>query len=52
MSHRWTMRAAGKLPVVAIAKGAIEPLGDGEPSRVTSVLEFEARGSAGYWCRS
>ena len=37
----WTVRGTGGPPVVAIAKGAIEPLDDGKRSRVTIALEFE-----------
>jgi uncharacterized protein YndB with AHSA1/START domain len=40
---RWTVRGAGG-PVLAIAKGTIEPLDDGARSRVTIALEFEGRG--------
>ncbi|HYV01278.1 MAG TPA: SRPBCC family protein [Actinomycetota bacterium] len=41
--RRWAVRAVGG-PVMAIAIGTIEPLGDGERSRVTIALEFEGRG--------
>ncbi len=37
------MRGVG-VPFVAIAKGTIEPLDDGERSRVTIALELEAHG--------
>jgi len=39
----WTVRGVGG-PLVAIAKGTIEPLDDGARSRVTIALDFEARG--------
>jgi hypothetical protein len=39
----WTVRGVGG-PLVAIAKGTIEPLDDGERSRLTIALDFEARG--------
>jgi hypothetical protein len=42
----WAVRGVGGLPVVAIAKGTIQPLDDGERSHVTIALEFEARGIA------
>jgi carbon monoxide dehydrogenase subunit G len=41
--RRWTVRGLGG-PVVAIAKATIEPLDDGERSRVNIALEFEGRG--------
>jgi hypothetical protein len=34
----------GGLPVIAIAKGTIEPLDNGKRSRVTIGLEFEGHG--------
>lgn len=37
------MRGVGG-PLTTIARGAIEPLDDGERSRVTIALEFERRG--------
>jgi uncharacterized protein YndB with AHSA1/START domain len=40
--RRW-MRGSGG-PLTAIAKGTIEPLDDGERSRLTIALEFGARG--------
>jgi uncharacterized protein YndB with AHSA1/START domain len=40
----WAVRALGGGPLTAIAKGTIEPLGDGERSRVTIALEFEGHG--------
>jgi uncharacterized protein YndB with AHSA1/START domain len=39
----WTVRGVGG-PLIAIATGAIEPLDDGERSRVTIALEFQAHG--------
>lgn len=39
----WTVRGVGG-PLIAIAKGTIEPLDDGERSRMTIALEFEAHG--------
>jgi uncharacterized protein YndB with AHSA1/START domain len=39
----WTVRGVGG-PLTAIARGAIEPLDDGERSRVTIALEFEGHG--------
>jgi carbon monoxide dehydrogenase subunit G len=39
----WTVRGVGG-PLIAIAKGAIDSLDDGERSRLTITLEFEARG--------
>jgi carbon monoxide dehydrogenase subunit G len=41
--RRWTVRGVGG-PVTAIAKGAIEPLDDGERSRLTISLDFEGHG--------
>ncbi len=41
--RRWTVRGAGG-PLTAIARGRIEPLDDGERSRLTIALEFEAQG--------
>jgi uncharacterized protein YndB with AHSA1/START domain len=40
---QWTVRGVGG-PLIAFAKGKIEPLDGGQRSRVTIVLEFEARG--------
>lgn len=40
----WEVRSHGGLPVTAIARGTIEPLGDGIRSRVTITLEFEGHG--------
>jgi uncharacterized protein YndB with AHSA1/START domain len=39
----WAVRGEGG-PVIAIAKGRIEPLDNGQRSRVTIALEFEGRG--------
>jgi uncharacterized protein YndB with AHSA1/START domain len=39
----WAVRAVGG-PVVATAKGTIEPLDHGERSRVTIALDFEGHG--------
>jgi hypothetical protein len=39
----WTVRGVGG-PLIAIAKGAIESLDEGERSRLTIALEFEAHG--------
>lgn len=41
----WAVRGVGG-PVTAIAKGRIEPLDNGQRSRVTIALEFEAHGIA------
>ena len=41
--RRWTVRGVGG-PLTAIAKATIEPLDDGERSRVTIALEFEGHG--------
>jgi hypothetical protein len=40
----WTIRGSGNFPVTATAKGSIEPLGDGEHSRLIIAIEFEAHG--------
>jgi uncharacterized protein YndB with AHSA1/START domain len=40
----WAVRGVGGLPVIAIAKGTIEPVDDGKRSRVTIALQFEAHG--------
>ena len=39
----WTVRGVGG-PLTAIARGTIEPLDDGERSRVTITLDFEGQG--------
>jgi hypothetical protein len=39
----WVVRGTGG-PLTAIAEGTIEPLDDGERSRVTIALDFEAHG--------
>jgi carbon monoxide dehydrogenase subunit G len=41
--RRWTVRGVGG-PITAIASAAIEPLADGERSRLTITLDFEGRG--------
>ena len=40
----WGFRGVGGIPVIGIANGTIEPLGDGKRSRVTIALDFEAHG--------
>ncbi len=40
----WEVRGAGGIPVIAIAKGTIEPLDGGGRSLVTIALEFEGHG--------
>jgi hypothetical protein len=40
----WQVRGTGRIPVVAIAKGTIEPLGESQRSLVTIALEFHGRG--------
>jgi uncharacterized protein YndB with AHSA1/START domain len=40
----WAVRGVGGLPVIAIAKGTIEPVDDGKRSRVTIALEFKGHG--------
>ena len=39
-------------PVRAIGKGRLEPLGEGDRTRFTFELDFEATGSASCSCRS
>ena len=39
----WSVRGVGG-PVIAIAKGSVEPLDNGRRSRVTIELDFEGRG--------
>jgi uncharacterized protein YndB with AHSA1/START domain len=39
----WTVRGVGD-PLIAVAKGAIEPIDEGDRSRLTITLEFEAHG--------
>lgn len=39
----WTVRGTGG-PLVAIARGTIEPLDNGKRSRLTIALDFEGRG--------
>jgi uncharacterized protein YndB with AHSA1/START domain len=40
----WQVRGTGRIPVVAIAKGTVEPLGEGQRSLVTIALEFDGHG--------
>jgi uncharacterized protein YndB with AHSA1/START domain len=40
----WQVRGTGRLPVVAIANGMIEPLDGGQRSLVTIALEFDGHG--------
>jgi uncharacterized protein YndB with AHSA1/START domain len=40
----WTVQGVGGGPITAIATGTIEPLADGERSRLTIALEFEGHG--------
>jgi carbon monoxide dehydrogenase subunit G len=40
----WAVRGVGGGPIVAIARGAIEPVDGGRRSRVTIALEFEVHG--------
>jgi uncharacterized protein YndB with AHSA1/START domain len=40
----WQVRGSGRLPVVAIARGTVEPLGGSQRSLVTIALEFDGRG--------
>jgi uncharacterized protein YndB with AHSA1/START domain len=40
----WQVRGIGRIPVVAIANGAIESLDGGQRSLVTITLEFRGRG--------
>jgi uncharacterized protein YndB with AHSA1/START domain len=39
----WAVRGRGG-PLIAIAKGTVEPLADGERSRVAIAIDFEAHG--------
>jgi hypothetical protein len=41
--RRWAVRGLGG-PLVAIATGTIEPLADGQRSRLTIAVDFEGRG--------
>jgi hypothetical protein len=41
--RRWAVRGVGG-PLVAIATGTIEPLANGQRSRLTMALDFEGRG--------
>ncbi|SRR6266540_6989332 len=40
----WANRGVGGIPVIAIAKGTVEPLDDGKRSRVTISCEFQGHG--------
>ena len=40
----WEVRGSGGIPVTAIARGRVDPLGGGTRSRVTITLEIEAHG--------
>jgi uncharacterized protein YndB with AHSA1/START domain len=40
----WQVRGAGTIPIIAVAKGTIEPLDGGGRSLVRIALEFEGRG--------
>jgi hypothetical protein len=40
----WEVRGVGGIPVIAIAKGTIEPLDGGNRSLVTIALRFEGHG--------
>jgi uncharacterized protein YndB with AHSA1/START domain len=40
----WEVRGSGGIPVTAIARGRVDPLGGGTRSRVTITLEFEGHG--------
>jgi uncharacterized protein YndB with AHSA1/START domain len=40
----WQVRGVGSIPVIAVAKGTIEPLDGGGRSLVTIALEFEGHG--------
>ncbi|HKA95083.1 MAG TPA: SRPBCC family protein [Streptosporangiaceae bacterium] len=40
----WANRGIAGLPVIAVAKGKVEPLDDGTRSRVTIILTFEGHG--------
>jgi uncharacterized protein YndB with AHSA1/START domain len=40
----WAVRAGEGGPIAGIARGRIEPLGDGQRSRVTISLQFKGRG--------
>jgi hypothetical protein len=41
--RNWAVRGVGG-PVIATARGTVEPLEDGQRSRVTIALDFEAHG--------
>jgi uncharacterized protein YndB with AHSA1/START domain len=40
----WQVRGTGRLPVVAIATGTVEPIAGGQRSLVTITLEFDGHG--------
>jgi uncharacterized protein YndB with AHSA1/START domain len=40
----WANRGVGGIPVIAFARGTVEPLDDGRRSRVTISCEFEGHG--------
>jgi hypothetical protein len=40
----WANRGVGRIPVIAVANGTVEPLDDGKRSRVTISCEFQGRG--------
>jgi uncharacterized protein YndB with AHSA1/START domain len=40
----WQVRGTGRIPVVAIANGTVEPLAEGQRSLVTIALEFDGHG--------
>ena len=40
----WQVRGTGRIPVVAIAKGTVEPLAGGQRSLVTIALQFDGHG--------
>jgi carbon monoxide dehydrogenase subunit G len=44
LPRTWANRGVGGIPVIAIAKGTIEPLDEGKRSRVTIAVEFEGHG--------
>jgi len=40
----WQVRGTGRIPVVAIANGTVEPVAEGQRSLVTIALEFDGHG--------
>jgi uncharacterized protein YndB with AHSA1/START domain len=40
----WQVRGTGRIPVVAIATGTVEPLAEGQRSLVTIALQFDGYG--------